>query len=124
MARAAEQNYLGARTPNLRFRARVRSFISLGVKFACVAAAYELDTERDERSNSRPESQIWSSGTQIVLFSGASHVGERRGIELQLCLTEGAERAMMKKKVEVAANVAVILFAVVIGSAFLNERVS
>ena|SRR5258708_2095275 len=39
-----------------------------------------------------------------------------RGIQRQLCLTQGAEVATMKNKVEVAANVVVIVSAVVIGS--------
>src|SRR5260370_40457260 len=40
----------------------------------------------------------------------------------QLCLTQGAEVAMMKNKIEVAANVVVILLAVVIGAVFLMDR--
>src|SRR5258708_28141109 len=40
----------------------------------------------------------------------------------QLCLTQCAEVAMMKNKVEVAANIVVILLAVVIGSVFLMDR--
>src|SRR5260221_2272874 len=45
-----------------------------------------------------------------------------RGIQRQLCLPQGAEVAMMKNKIEVAANVVVILLAVVIGSVFLMDR--
>src|SRR5260370_36108174 len=37
-------------------------------------------------------------------------------------MAQGAEVAMMKNKVEVAANVAVIVLAVVIGSVFLMDR--
>src|SRR5260370_26002176 len=41
---------------------------------------------------------------------------------MKRCVTQGTEEAIMKSKVEVAANVAVIVLAVVIGTVFLMNR--